>query len=63
MALKTSALPGDFVNFYAWFGLIPSYSSAAEEGFSLSCLDEWFGWRFAAINAFSLPRIHHAGRV
>lgn len=63
MALRTSALPGDFVNFYAWYGLVPSFKEAAEEGFSLSCLDQWFGWRVAGINAFWLPRIHHASKL
>ncbi|XP_026193952.1 uncharacterized abhydrolase domain-containing protein DDB_G0269086 [Cyclospora cayetanensis] len=60
MSLKTPALPRDFCNFGGWYGLLPSFSSAQEEGFSLSCLDEWFGWRLAGINAFWLPRIHHA---
>ena len=62
MSLKTNALPRDFIHFGGWYGLLPSFENAQEEGFSLSCADEWFGWRLAGINAFWLPRIHHASK-
>ncbi|CDJ37919.1 hypothetical protein, conserved [Eimeria tenella] len=60
MSLKTCALPRDFLYFDSWFGLLPSFAAAAQQGSSSSCFDEFFGWRLAGINAFTLHKVHHA---